>query len=48
MSEKSNSSSNGFTLVYFVGVGSCWVHGVNFWVGLFWPWYIGALFAGAK
>lgn len=33
------------TAVWFVGVLSCWYHGVGFWVGVFWPWYIGAVFS---
>ena len=40
-------TSNGFTAVYIIGACSCWYHGVGFWAGLFWPWYIGAVFASA-
>ena len=35
------------TLLWLVGAFSCWYHGVGFWMGLFWPWYIGAVFDGA-
>lgn len=41
-------TSEGFTAVWFIGACSCWYHGVGFWVGLFWPWYLGAVFAEAK
>lgn len=36
-----------FTLVWFIGACSCWYHGIGFWVGLFWPWYLGAVFKGS-
>jgi len=44
MSGQSVSSNASFTDVYIIGACSCWYHGVGFWVGLFWPWHIGAVF----
>jgi hypothetical protein len=40
-------SNNNLTGVYIIGVLSCLYHGVGLWVGLFWPWYIGAVFLKA-
>jgi len=38
-------SSGSFGFVYFFGVVSCAFHGVDLWVSIFWPLYLGAVYA---
>lgn len=48
VNKRITNQSTGLTMVWFIGACSCWYHGVGFWMGLFWPWYIGAVFEGLK
>lgn len=47
MDSRTTMADATLTGTYIIGALSCWYHGVGFWVGLFWPWYIGAVFVGA-
>ena len=38
-------SSGPVSLLYLYGAASCMFHGVDLWVSIFWPMYLGAVYA---